>query len=116
MLVNAGLVGEGVRPHNGLVRLHIDPREGAQQPAGGVDLCRVHARDVPHRLPPRAQGHNHFLQRDVACPFPDAVDCALHLPGAGRYTRQGVGGGETQVVVAVDADGNAVHPRHTLAQ
>src|SRR5439155_22541191 len=41
VLVDAGLVGEGVLADDGLVALHLHTGDVRHQPAGGVELARV---------------------------------------------------------------------------
>jgi hypothetical protein len=49
----------------------------------------------------RLQSHDDLLQRGVAGALSDAVDSHLGLSRARGNTRQGAGGGKTEVVVAV---------------
>jgi hypothetical protein len=60
---------------------------------------------------PGVQGHDDFFKRGVAGPFADAVDGAFRLAGAGLQSRQGVGGGESQIVVAMHRDDAVLDPR-----
>ena len=53
---------------------------------------------------PGLDGHDDFLQRRVASPLANAVDRAFHLPGAVADGRQRIGDGQSQVVMAMDAD------------
>mmetsp|Transcript_12663 Transcript_12663/g.30559 ORF Transcript_12663/g.30559 Transcript_12663/m.30559 type:complete len:514 (+) Transcript_12663:268-1809(+) len=112
VLVDAGLVREGVGPHDGLVRLHRHAAVLAHHLGARVDVHRVdgsvRAEDL--LLPAHEDGHAHLLQARVAGALPDAVDGALHLPRAVGHARQGVGGGQPQVVLAVRGDHEL--PRH----
>jgi hypothetical protein len=105
VLVDARLVGEGVAPHHGLVELHRVAGEAAHHPAGPRQFGDLDADlDVRVLLLPGADRHDDLLHGGVAGPLPDAVDRALHLPGAGLDGGQRVGDGQAQVVVAVGAD------------
>ena len=60
------------------------------------------------------QRHDHFFQRGVAGPLADAVDGHFGLARAGLQPGQGVGGGQAQVVVAVDRDDAVLDPGRML--
>ena len=116
VLVDAGLVGEGIAADDRLVPLDLDAGDVGDQPAGGHQPLGVDAGFGIIEVGPGAQGHDHFLQGAVAGPFADAVDRALDLPGARFDARQAVGHGQAQVVVAVHADDGLVDIRHAVAQ
>ena len=116
VLVDAGLVGEGVLADDRLVALHLDAGDVGHQPAGGHEPLGVDARVGVVVVVPRAQGHDDFFQRAVAGPLADAVDRALDLARAGLDGGQAVGHGQAQVVVAVDADHGLVDVRHAVAE
>ena len=103
MLVNAGLVGEGVLAHHGLVARHVHAGDARDQPAGRVELAVSTPVDTPKVFSAGAQRHHHLFQRAVAGPLADAVDGALDLTGAGADRGEAVGHGHAQVVVAVHA-------------
>ena len=63
----------------------------------------------------RVQGHDDFFQRRVAGALADAVDRDLRLPRAGVDGREGVGGGQAEVVVAVHAQDRLVDVGRVLA-
>ena len=103
VLVDAGLVGEGVAAHDGLVVLHRVAGEAADQPAGAGQLLGAHAGlDARELVGPDLDGHDHLLQGGVAGPLAQAVHAHLDLAGAGLHAGQRVGRGQAQVVVAVD--------------
>ena len=105
VLVDTGLVGEGVTAHDCLVVLHRIAGEAADDPAGLRQLLGPYAHLNTHvGIGPCLDGHDDLLHGSVAGPLADAVDGALHLTGAGLYGGQGVGHGEAQVVVAVRRD------------
>ena len=52
-------------------------------------------------LPAHPDGHGHLLEARVARSFSDAVDGALNLPRSVGDAREGVGGGQAEVVLAV---------------
>ena len=112
VLVDAGFVGEGVLADNRLVALHLDAGHIGHQSAGGVEPLGVDSRvelEVVAACPDR---HDHFLQRAVAGPLPDAVDGAFHLPGSLLQGSQTVGDGEAQVIMAMNADHDLVDVSH----
>ena len=104
VLVDAGFVGEGIGADNGFVGLDGDAGVIADQftdagQLGGIDACRQVVEGAAGM-----QRHDHFFQGGVAGALADAVDGDF-LPGApGMDASQGVGGGQTQVVVAVHRD------------
>ena len=58
--------------------------------------------------------HSDFLQSRVAGTLAHAIDCHLALAGAGKKTGHGVGGGHTEVVVAMGRDDSLVNPVHIV--
>ena len=91
VLVNTGLVGEGVLAHNGLVARRVHAGNAGNQAAcriqpGGLD-ARVQAEVVGAHL----ERHDHFLQRAIARTFADAVDGTFDLAGAAGHGGQAVG-------------------------
>ena len=79
VLVNAGLMGKGVGPDNGLIRLDRNARDGGEQLRGLVDLLGVHPRLHIQEVAPGPDGHHDLFERGVSRSLPDAVDGALHL-------------------------------------
>ena len=102
VLMDTGFVRKGVGPHNGFIGLDgnagivtdqfTDPGQ-----LGGVDI----GIQVQH-LVAGLQRHNHFFKGSVAGSFADAVDGDLCLAGTGTDAGEGIGRGQTQVVMAVD--------------
>jgi hypothetical protein len=116
VLVDAGLVGEGVGAHDGLAGRDGHAGDVGEQLAALVDLPGVDARLGVVEIPAGPHGHDDLLQAGVARPLADAVDRALHLGGARLHAGQRVGHGHAQVVVAVDGDVHLVDARHVFAQ
>ena len=114
VLVDAGGVREGVGSHDGLVRLHRDAGQLADQTADRVDEPGVDGGLQAKEVVARPERHDHLLQRGVACPFADAIHGHLHLTRAVEHAGQRVGRGHSQVVVAVDRDNSAVDIGHVL--
>ena len=116
VLVDAGLVGEGVLADNGFVPLHLDARNAGDEPAGGHEPPRVDAGFRVEMVMACAQGHDDFFERTVAGPLAQAVDGTFDLAGARFDGGQTIGHGHAQVVVAVDADHGLVDVRHAIAE
>ena len=114
--MDAGLVGERVAADDGLVALHLNAGDVRHQPAGRHQPLGVDARVAVVKILPGAQRHDDFFERTVAGPFADAVDRAFDLSGAVFDAGQAVGHGQSQIVVAVDADHGLVDVRHAFAQ
>ena len=104
VLVDARCVAESVFPNDGLVGLNGHAGDAADHAAGPVDLSGVGVDRNPEMVLPGIQSHDDFFQRGVAGPLADSVDAALHLAGAELDCDKAVGHGQTQVVVAMDAD------------
>ena len=116
VLVDAGLVGEGVAPDDRLVGLDGEARYRRDQARGPRYRARAHARAKAVVVGARAQGHHDLLEGAVARPLADAVDRALDLARARRDGGQRVGDREAEVVVAVHRDARPLDARHPLAQ
>ena len=114
VLVDAGLVREGVGADDRLVRLDRHAGVRADQAAGADDLGGVDVRVQPVDLRPGVQRHHHLFQRGVAGPLADAVDRHLDLPRAVLDRGQRVGRRQPQVVVAVRRDDHVLRARHVL--
>ena len=116
VLVDAGLVLEGVAAHDRLVGLHAVAGQARDEPAGAGDLARVDAgREADVGLA-RAQQHHDLLERRVARALAEAVDRALDLARAGLQAGEGVGDGQPEVVVAVDGEHDVAQVGHQLVQ
>ena len=116
VLMDAGLVREGVAADDRLVRLHVEAGDGgeqlrhAQQVAwsgcgccSGIASCRVRiAITISSRL-------------GIAGALADAVDGGFHLARAGADRRQRVGDAQPQVVVVVGGQDHLLDARHALA-
>ena len=102
VLMDAGLVQEGVAAHDGLVQRRALADDVVHRLAGAVDLGGIDARLLAREhVGARAHRHHDLLQRGVACALAQAVDGALDLPRAAQHAAQGVGHRHAQVVVAV---------------
>ena len=108
VLMNAGFMGKGIGADNGLVGLDDHTRQQADQSAGGIDQRGVDVGVQGQAVVPGAHGHDDLFHGGVAGPFTDAVNGHLGLPGAGRQGGQGIGRGQPQVVVTMDADDRPV--------
>ena len=107
-------MGKGIAAHDGLVGLHRQAGQLADQAADRVDAPGVDARIQAEQVAAGAEGHDHLFQRCIARPLADAVDRHLHLPRPGPHPGQRIGRGHAQVVVAVDRDGRPVDVGHML--
>ncbi len=116
MLMNAGLVGKGIRPDNGLVGLHHDAGDSRQHAAGGIDVLGGHARVVGQYVIAGPKGHDQFFEGAVAGTLTDTVDGAFHLACASLHGRQRVGHRKTEIIVAVHRDRRLVDIGHIVAQ
>ena len=102
VLVDPGLVGEGVAPDDRLVGLHRVAGEARDHAARARQLAAVDLRVEAVDVAARAQQHHDLLERAVAGALADPVDGALDLARAGQHAGVGVRDREPEVVVAVD--------------
>ena len=101
VLVDAGLVREGVRPDDGLVRLDDIAGQRGHELRRGRDLLGVDARVDAEVVGADIQRDHDLLERRVARPLADPVDRALDLADAGLDGGERVRDREAEVVVAV---------------
>ena len=116
VLMDAGLVGEGVLADDGFVELHRKAGDRRDVAAGAGDVLGADLGAVGQPVTAHLQRHHHLFQRRVAGPLADAVDRDLDLTRAGLDAGQAVGDGEAQVVVAVGGEDHRVRPRHIVDQ
>mmetsp|Transcript_50483 Transcript_50483/g.68642 ORF Transcript_50483/g.68642 Transcript_50483/m.68642 type:complete len:201 (+) Transcript_50483:1318-1920(+) len=124
--MNPGFMSEGVHAHDGLMGLADHPCVVRHHLARGGDVDWVNGRvqgTSPHaplasELFPAFQGESHddLLERRVPRAFADAVYRAFNLPGAIESTGEGIGCGETKVVLTVGREDNLVRPWGILAE
>ena len=114
VLVDAALMGEGVRTHDRLVGLDLEAGDGGDEARGLHDLLGDDAGPEGQAVGAHVHRHHHLFKRAVARPLADAVDRALDLPRTGLDRAQGVGHGEAQIVVAVDRDHRLVDVGHVV--
>ena len=112
--MDAGFVAEGVLPDDGLVGLHHDARQRADQPRDRGDLRRVHPCLGPVEVLADLQAHDDLFERGVARALADAVDRAFDLIGAVCDRGERVGNRQPQVVVAVHAHARLGDVGHAL--
>jgi len=114
----AGLVGEGVLgwPTIALFRWTCMPVTCDSFRLVGYRRAGVDAGRQLVEVLPRAEGHDHLFERCVSGPLADAVDRALDLSGATPGGGERVRHGETEVVMAVDADDDVVDPADGLPE
>ncbi len=105
VLVNAAGVSEGVFTDNGLVALDQESAHARYKPGGFDNFTRLDAAfDVAEVVCPCLESHHQFLKGRIPGPFTDAVDGAFDLSGAGLDSREGICDGQSEIVVAMDAD------------
>ncbi|MNJ40067.1 hypothetical protein D3C77_349520 [compost metagenome] len=101
VLVDPGLVGEGVQADDRLVAGDDAFRHLAQGLGGPHQAAALGGDRDAIAVRAGAQGHDDLFDRGVAGPFADAVDRAFDLTRPALDGGQGVGDGQTQVVVGV---------------
>ena len=116
VLVDAGLVREGVLTHHRLVARDRHAGDAGNEPRGGVEAAGVDGGADVEERGARLQRHHHFLQRTVAGALADPVDGALDLPCARDHRGEAVGDRHAEVVVAVDREPHPLDAAYVLAQ
>src|SRR5271155_3601722 len=102
MLVDAGLVSEGVLADDGLVTRDGHARNAGDQPRGRIEAAGLNAGgDIEERLA-GLQRHDDFLERAVAGALTDAIDGAFDLAGTRNDSSETVRDSHAQIVVTVD--------------
>ena len=80
MLVDSRLVGEGIAPHDRLVRLDRVTGQAAYQAAGAGDLFGIDsAPEAVDIVGPGAKDHRHLFEAGIAGSLSNAVDAAFNL-------------------------------------
>ena len=69
ILVDAGLVGEGVGADDGLVGLHRETGDRRHQARCLDDVLGLDGGGIGHDVVPRAQRHHHLFHGRVSGPF-----------------------------------------------
>ena len=110
MLMDAGLVGEGILAHDGLVARRVHSGDIGDDAARRIEPGGVDAGGHPEIALASLDRHDDFFQRTVARPFADTVDGALHLAGACVHRSQAVGDRHSEVVVTVCAQSDVLDP------
>ena len=106
VLVDAGLVREGICAHDRLVRWHRIAGEPLDEARGGSDLRDVDAGMRVQGVSSYAHGHHDLFERGVPGALSDSVHRALELLHACFHGCERVRDGESEVVVAVRGEGD----------
>ena len=109
-------MGEGVAAHDRLVQLNRDSGvvsdHGARlRQLAGNDSCLESQLGLTG-----AKDHDDLFQRGVAGALAYPVDRAFHSARSVAKRRDAVGGGQSQIVVAVDADHSALDAAHVSTE
>jgi hypothetical protein len=112
VLVDAGLVGEGVGSDYGLVGRTAEADELGEQLAGGVELIHLDVVGVGELVAADHEGGGDLFEGSVAGTLADAVDGALDLSGSALDAGERVGYGHAEVVVAVGGEDDVFDAGH----
>ena len=99
--MNACFMCKGVRTNDGFIRLNNNTCVIADKLGNARELRCFDASFQTKDRVARLQCHHYFFERGVARAFTDAVDGHFSLTRARANARQRVGGGESQVIVAM---------------
>ncbi len=116
MLVNAGLVRESIATRDGLIGLHGDMRDFAEQLAGGENLLADNGGGVGIAVGAHSHCHHDFFESGIARALADAVDGALDLPRARANGGQRIGDGHAEIIMAVRRDNDVLNATNALPQ
>src|SRR5258708_32029833 len=114
MLVDASRVRKGIAADDGLVRRGREADDLCQLLACGVELFELEVVLDGILIAADAQRGSDFFQRRIACALADAVDGALYLTRSAFNRCQGVGDGQSQIVVAVRGKDHFIRTWHAL--
>ncbi len=104
VLVDAGLVREGVGADDGLVGRAAEADELGKDFARGVELFHLDVVGVGKLVAANHEGGGDLFEGGVAGALADAGDGALDLAGTGLNAGEGVGDGHAEIVVAVGGE------------
>ena len=107
VLVNTGLVGKGIITDHRLIDGDGNAGNLRQELTGGVNLFGHDlGADMGEHVLARSERHDHFFHGRIPGAFAYAVNRTFHLAGAVLNGRQGIGYGQTQIVMAVRTPGH----------
>lgn len=116
VLMNAGFVEEGVAADDGLVGLDHHTRQLRDHDRRGVDELGGDGVADGEGVGVGVDGHDNLLHGSVTSALADTIDRDLDLARAVADAGDGVGRGQTQVVVAVGREDDLVSARGVLHQ
>ena len=116
VLVDAGLVGEGVLADDRLVVLDREGGDRRHQLRGAHQERRVDVGVEGQHVGAGPDRHHDLLERGVAGALAEAVDRALDLPRPADDAAERVGDRQPEVVVAVGREDHLVGVRHALEE
>src|SRR5580698_11031325 len=108
VLVNAGLVREGVVADDGLVGRGLEGDDLAENLARWIKVGELDVGGDAVAVAADVEGGGDLFEGRVAGALADAVDGALDLACAILHSGQRVGDGQAEVVVAVRGKNNAL--------
>ncbi len=106
--MNPRFVRKGIGAHHCLIRRHLRPRDFREHSARTKKFFQTNLRGHSKTLFAHRQSNHDLFQRSISRALADAVDGALNLPHPGANCRQRVRHCQTQVVVAMRAQRDAV--------
>jgi len=115
VLVNARGMGKGIAADNSLIGLHRHAHEARNEAAGGINFRGIEV-GMGGEILAGFEDHGDFFERSIARALADAVNGDLHLPGAILDGSYGVGGGHTEIIVAMHGNYRLVDIIHVLFQ
>ena len=101
-------MSERVASGDGLVRLHRNAGDFAQQLAGGKQMLTGNAGLVRITIAAHVHRHHNLFESGVAGALADAVNGALHLTGAGVRRPPEVGDRHSEIIVAVSRNSDVL--------
>ena len=116
ILMDAGLVREGVGAHDRLVRLHGETGDPRDQLRRRHDVRRIDASDAGKDVLAGLDRHHDLFERSVPRALSQPVDRALDLARAVHDRGERVGHRHPQIVVAMHRPDGLVRVRDALAQ
>ncbi len=103
--MDAGAMRKSVVADNRLICRHRHSQHISHHSAGSIELAGIDTRlYLVEEIPAGMNRHNHLFHRGVTSPFTNTVNRSLDLSGSIFDAGEGIGHGQAEVIVAVNAD------------
>ena len=98
--MNTATMRKGILTHNGLVGLNGHVHQATDHATGGIYLGGIDI-GLNTKVGVSLENHCHLFQTGITGTLTNTIDGYFHLTSSIQHTCHGIGGGHTQVVVAM---------------